>query len=73
MKTWSLAKANKDEILQYVLNDSKAIYKIHNKFEESIIDLLCEYTEEKGIEHKKCKHNISEEAEKLFNFDRYNS
>lgn len=46
--------------MSYVLNDSIAIYKLHEKFEDSIIDLITEYILYRNLKHDKCKHNISE-------------
>ena len=43
MKTYSLAKQHKEEIMKYVMNDSLALYEIHRCFEKSIRNIIIDY------------------------------
>jgi len=43
MKTLSIAKQNKEEILEYVMHDSLALKDVYKKFMKAVINIIVHY------------------------------
>lgn len=64
MKTFESAVLNRDEIMEYVMYDSKAIHAIHKIFERSIRMVVQDYGDTQPT-NVACRHHFDQHSEKM--------